>query len=83
MEKRAAFQNLKGLTFRSGSLAETTGMMKLDPTLKHIGLVLRRRLSDAPPADASHRIADLMERLSRAGQSDAPSRDSNTTPSPK
>ncbi|MFM9850384.1 MAG: hypothetical protein ACKVP3_24930 [Hyphomicrobiaceae bacterium] len=59
-------------------------MMKLDPTLKHLGVALRRRLSDVPIADAPHRISELMERLSRVGQSqptdDAPSSEAVSSP---
>ena len=38
---------------KSWSLAKDTGMTKLDPTLKHIGLVLRRRLTDTPSTETS------------------------------
>ena len=58
-------------------------MTKLDPTLKHIGLVLRRRLADAPPTEPPRRIAELLERLSRTGQSASAGRDSGATPRPK
>jgi hypothetical protein len=51
-------------------------MTKLDPTLKHIGLVLRRRLTDAPSAETPRLIAEVMERLSRTGQSASASHDS-------
>jgi hypothetical protein len=46
-------------------------MTKLDPTIKHLGTVLRRRLEDARFVETPRRIADLLERLSSAGQSDA------------
>jgi hypothetical protein len=68
---------------KSWSLAKDTGMTKLDPTLKHIGLVLRRRLTDMPSTETSRRIAELMERLSRTGQGAAPNHDSSATLSSK
>lgn len=46
-------------------------MTKLDPTIKHLGTVLRRRLDDPPFVETPRCIADLLERLSRAGRSDA------------
>jgi hypothetical protein len=68
---------------KSRSLAKDTDMTKLDPTLKHIGLVLRRRLTDTPSTETSRRIAELMERLSRTGQSAAPNHGSSATLSSK
>jgi hypothetical protein len=67
----------------SWSLAKDIAMTKLDPTLKHIGLALRRRLTDGPSTETPRRIAELMERLSRTGQSDAPNHASSATLSSK
>lgn len=53
-------------------------MMNLDPTLKHLGTVLRRRLSEASAAEGPNRIAELLERLARP----APSDRSNDPPPP-
>jgi hypothetical protein len=57
-------------------------MMKLDPTLKHIGLVLRRRLANAPD-EMPPRIAELMERLSHIGRSNSHNDDPNPMSSPE
>jgi hypothetical protein len=82
-ENVTTFRNLKGLAMKSWSLAKDTDMTKLDPTLKHIGLVLRRRLTDTPSTEMSRRIAEVMERLSRTGQGAAPNHDSSATLSSK
>jgi hypothetical protein len=39
--------------------------MKLDPTLKRLGNVLRQRTADIPAEGTPRRIALLLERLSR------------------
>lgn len=44
--------------------------MKLDPTLKHLGTVLRRRLTDVPTEETPSRIAELLEQLTRVGHSE-------------
>jgi hypothetical protein len=56
-------------------------MTKLDPTLKHLGTVLRRRLSDPRVPETPSRIAELLERLGQGdrGRNDTPS----AAPSPK
>jgi hypothetical protein len=58
-------------------------MMKLDPTLKHLGTVLRRRLTDVSAADTPSRIAELLERLTRVGQSGRPNDAPNLASGPK
>jgi hypothetical protein len=40
--------------------------MKLDPTLKRLGMVLRQRTADIPQADMPHRITALLECLERS-----------------
>jgi hypothetical protein len=43
--------------------------MKLDPTLKRLGMVLRQRTADIPQADMPHRITALLECLERLERS--------------
>jgi hypothetical protein len=40
--------------------------MKLDPTLKKLGMVLRQRTADIPRADLPDRIIALLECLERS-----------------
>ena len=57
--------------------------MKLDPTLKRLGTVLRRRMADVPAVETSRRIANLLDRLSRAGQGEPSNGVPNAVPNAK
>jgi hypothetical protein len=41
-------------------------MTKLDPTLKHLGLVLHRQMADVPAAEMPPQFAALLARLARS-----------------